>query len=783
MRVIASLHSCCFLLVFLFTAIPSQAQPDPFQPDGYTHAEIMQGSYEYDIQSGTMTVRADSRGIPSVYLGDITITAETVTFNDLNRVLTAQGDVKFWNKGTILRGSELRYHLDREEGWMRDVQQVELSENVYFSGKLLTYRQVPAKDQPEGATEVLMQPEYVLHEGTVTTNDMPVPYYYIKYDRVRLVPNVRWWAHDLFYYAQSWPLFYVPYYTRSLREHKVVYSLDVGHFSKLGFAFFNRLSIDPHDYFDVDIFADYYTDAGFGKGARMGFDVEGEYGPKGEIYGYHIHQEAPDNDYIRDGEDRGVLYGTYEQDLPYDLRLVARGHYISDSEYRWDYRSSEWRRDIDIDHIERDFVSYISLSRNWEDMSLRLTGASRLDPFYYSGLPYVEREPQIHYEYYSTPIFDTNFYLDYHADFGRYRRELGQTFPLNPFTLFDQTDFVDEVDRFDTEARISFPYTFPYRITAKPWVGARFTNYSDPTRWVDDPTIAGYSLDAFNFEDENRAMLEGGLDLSTRRTWEFSPFLSRYERMRLVYEPIIQYAYFLPGTDLEEILAGPGVRFPYIDPTDEYRYEMHRIATLLRTRIEGQNAEGMTGTFMDFSIGTAYDYMPDNNLLYDNFEFFDDFASNPDHRFMDLIESFNIYPYDWLTFGNFLRLDIDDEQIRSAYYYTRVQPIRPLRVSMGFYTYRYLPFDTEEQRDLTLQVLYDLSTKWQLYYSTRYDIDRSEFRRNYVGVMRDMYDFFALFQIEHESHPTLGDDFSVQFGIRFWGIGGRRSQNQPMPVY
>lgn len=768
--------------VFWLTALAAQSQDSGSSFSSPT-VEVIHGTAGYDIDSGTYTVAADGRGQPTLSLGYLTITADHIEFNENNQILYAKGDAKLWDRGTILRGSSLQYFLDREEGSIWDVQQAELSEHVYFTGKQMTYQVRPAKEQPVDATEPVMEKEFNIYDGTVTTNDMPVPYYYVSYDRIKVLPNVRWWAHDMLYYAGGWPLFYVPYYTRSLREHKVVYSIDVGHYSKLGFTMFNQLSISPSEEYEVDLFADYYSDAGFGKGARLRYDIEGPYGPRGELYGYHIQQEAPDNDRIFDGADRYNIYGTYEQDLPYDLRLIGKGHRISDSEYRWDYRSPEWNRDVDVEAIERDNVSFISLSKAWEDQSLRITGAHRFDTFYYSGLPYVEREPQIHYEYYTSPVLDTKIYADLMLDFGRYRRELGQTYPLNQTTLFDQTDFRDEVDRFDTQLRFSYPYTFSNRLHVDPWIGARLTSYMDPARWTDDPMLAGYQLSGYNFEDVNRAMLEGGVDLSTRQTIEFDPFLDRYSKMRAVLEPVVQYGYFHPDRDLEEIFMGPGIRFPYIDPTDEVRYQMHRVSMLLRTRIQGKNQGGGTGNFMDFAIGTAYDYMPDKNLLFENFEYFDDPADYKDHRYMDLVQSFNIYPFDWLAFGNNMRWDIDDNQIRSSYYYTRVQPIQPLRLSFGFYTYRFPFFGVEEQRDLTFQIMYDLSTKWQVYYSSRYDIDNSQFRRNYIGIMRDMYDYYALFQIEHESHPTLGDEMSVQLGVQFWGIGGRRGQSQPTPVY
>jgi len=297
----------------------------------------------------------------------------------------------------------------------------------------------------------------------------------------------------------------------------------------------------------------------------------------------------------------------------------------------------------------------------------------------------------------------------------------------------------------------------------------------DPSRAID--TNTGFR--EFSFNDEDRLMFEGGLDVSTRRTHEFDPWFDRYERMRLVYEPILQYGYFNPSVDLEEITAGNDVRFPYIDPVDAIRFKMHRVSALFRTRVEGKDQANITSDFLNFTSGFEFDQLPDENLLIENFEFFDDLAENDDHRFSDFLQTFNIFPYSWLSFGNNLRWDIEDGVIRSAFYYSNIQPIERLKLTAGLTTFRYPVFESEEEQDVSLSVIYDVSSKWQLSLSGRYDIDESELRRVYASIMRDLYDFYALFQIEHETHPTLGDNFGVSFSLQFWGIEGRQGQNQP----
>ncbi|MGC9326807.1 MAG: LPS-assembly protein LptD [Candidatus Hinthialibacter sp.] len=759
-----------FLSVFAVGAF-SQDSAAPMDADRII--EIIGGDISYDFENKTMRVKADSQGDPTVVLQSQTITAHVIEFDQAAKILHATGEVRLWDRGSIMRGDWLDFDVEKEEGELRGLKSSELLENIYFAGERLEVGHRAAK-KPKDATAPIR--EYTLHDGTVTGNDLPVPFYHIRYDRLVFAPEVRASSYNMLLVAQKWPLFYAPYFTRSLAEHKVVYFVNADYDSDLGMSWMNRVMWKPNDVWAFNVFGDYYSDAGIGKGVKIDMDIPGRYGPKGMVYGYHIDQQAPDNDSIFDGDDRYNIALEYEQDLPYDMRLSAEGHKLSDSEYRWDYRGADEEHGIDLNDLDEDTVSHINLSKWWDDQSLRTTLATRLDSFYYSGLPFIERKPQVHFEQYPASLFGSNFYGDLQLDYGRYRREEGMTYPLDKYTLFDRTTYYDEVDRFDANARVSYPVHFSNRVTLDPWVGYRGTFYMDPVREVGDSGIPN------EFDDESRLMFQGGVDLSTRRTYEFQPFLDRYARMRTVVEPILQYAYHHPDVDLEEITEGANndVRFPYIDPVDDYRFKMHRTSALMRTRIQGKTAEGFTSDFMRLSAGFEFDYLPDENLMYDNLEYFDDEAEHDDYRFSDLVEDFSIYPFDWLAFGNALRYDIDDSEIRSSYTYSTLHPIDPVRLTVGYLTYIDPRLDDDEQKDVRMELNWKLSNKYQIYFTNWFDVDENVFRRNNIGFVRNLYDCYAVFQLSHREHPTLGDDYRISLGLQFFGFGKRKADAQPV---
>lgn len=746
--------------------------------------EVPRGEISLDFANELVIAQGAPGEQATMILGDVSVTADQIEYGIATQVLRATGDVKIWDEGRILRGDRLLASFTSDEGLLEGVKEAELTRGVFFTGERLEYSPRPAgrREAIDGVDTVR---EYTLYNGTVTGNDLPIPHYYTRFERLVVVPNVRYWVHDMTLVAQSIPIAYLPFFSRSLRENRVAYYIYANHYSRHGFALFNRINYTPSNEYMIDLYGDYYTESGFGKGGRFTWDIEGEYGPEGTVYGYHIKQQRETNSRIFVGEDRYFLQGDYAQELPWDMRLTMQGHLFSDSQYSDDYRRPEHVREIDVRDSEKQPVSFVNLVKRFEDQSLRITGAHRFDRFYYSGLPYVEREPQIHFQQYPTRLFGTGLYGELQLDYGRYNREQGLTFPLNKDELFQRTDRRERFDRFDADGKLSYPLYLPERFTLKPWMGYRATHYSDPQYWGDDPNTPGFNLTEYNFDDETRLMLQGGMDLSTRRTMEFNPFLSRYDRMRMVMEPVIQYGYYHPDTDLETLTDHGEGRFPYIDPTDDFRAETHSITTMLRTRLQGQDSAGFTSDFLRLGAGFAYEMFPDKNLRFDNLTFFDDVARNDDHRFSDLVQEFSVHPARWLTVGNNLRYDLDDEEMRSAYYYTTLSPLEQLNLNVGYYTFRYPFIRRDEQRDLVSNIQWAVNNKWQLYYRLRFDVEEERFRRNTIGLVRNMYDFFGVFEVEHENHPTLGDDYSFHFRFQVWGFGPgpRGGQRGDMPLF
>lgn len=772
MRFFLHISSVWFALVMM--AHTALAQDGAVVPDALS-IEIMGGQYEYAVGSQILQLQSTEENRAAVLWGERSVVADQIVYSEADRIVEATGDVRLWDEGFILRGDYARYDLNKNEGVLDNAKESELADGLYFTGGRMEYKLVASG--VDEASETVYTREYTLYDGQFTPNDLPVPHYYFDYERIVVIPGDEMRMHSMTTVVQGWPLMFLPYYQRSLSENKITYYVELGYDSDLGASIENRVNIELTKSYIFDLYGDYFTKAGIGKGMKFGFDVPHEYGPRGYVYGYHIKQEAPDNDNIHDGDDRYLIAGEYNQPLPLDMRLSAKGHFSSDSEYTDDYGSSIRSHDIDDREIERESVSHVSITKYFDEQSLRITGAHRFDNYYFTGLPYVEREPQIHFEQYPTNIMNSGLYGSLALDFGRYRREEGITFPINRNTLIEQTSYRDEFDRYDADLKLEYPFYLPQRFTLTPWVGYKGTYYNDATRWVDDPSTGVRDFSEFSFGSESRNIVQAGLDASTRRTYDISPFLDRYEKMRAVFEPVLSYAFYEPDTALEQLTSGPGVRFPYVDPIDDYRFQTHHLGAVMRTRIQGKDTVGGISDFMRLSVGFSFDYAPDDDILFDSFEFFDDTANNTDHRFSDLIEEFQIIPAEWVTLGNSLRYDIDDNEMRSSLYYARFDPIERLTFDVGYNTFRYPLINAGEQQDAVYGLRFQLSNKWAVFYRGRYDVSDNVVRQNDIGFMRDMYDFYTVIGVEHTAHPVLGDDYAIRVRFGWWGINRKNKGN------
>ncbi len=733
----------------------------------------IQGEIEYQPEEQLVIVRSTEEKRALVLRGEQTISAQEIVYDQGEQTFAAHGGVRLWDRGQIYTGDELIYDLKTEKGTLYNPGSVGTAQQFFVDGNKLEIDEVETAPRWKGRwwrhpprADKLRR--YKISDGTATTCDLPVPHYHVKFSELEVIPGDRFWIEDFAMQAGGWPMGYLPYFTRSLAEHRVSYIFSAGSFSDLGFGALNKINVHLDPRLRLAFFADYLSDAGFGTGGSYRFNFPEPYGPKGWVRGYWIDQQEADDDKLFEDEERWRTAGEYTQDLPWGWRFIAQFQQRSDFEYSDDYDRLERVRGVTNYEIERDTPSFASLSKSWDEQTVRITAAKRLEDFFQTSLPGVERLPQARWDLMPTQIADLGLYADAHMDYGDLRREQG---------FNKRTNFVDQTERLDGELKLLYPVRLPWAVNMTPFAGYRGTGYFNPTRRDNVDGIPG--KEEGNFDDLTRNIGEAGVTFNTRfaHIWEndSSSQPGAFDAMRLVVQPEVGYGYYAPDESLEEEFDN-GVRFPFIDSVDDYRAEMHRITGRVSTSLQGKKGI-QTRTLARYGIGIGYDQFPDDNLIYEDFDFDDDLAENPDSRTTDLRQDLTIRPIDWLTFGHFLRYDVDDSLVRSSNTYFSFSYWENWNSTLGFNSYDDPFIDIEEQEEAYLRFLLRLSHKWSIMYHTRYDIDGSDSRRHRVTFARDLHDFIALLELEQKNRENRDEEFSVIFHLQFKGFG------QYLPMY
>ena len=709
-----------------------------------------------------MIVRSREGVRANVVYGERSITADEIVVDLVAQQIRAHGNVRMWDKGRLMVADEVLYEIEKEQARFYNLRHANIAPQLYLTGDSVV-RQRVAGDTPAGATEPQKIDQYTVFNGTITTCDLPIPHYYIQYDSMTVIPDDRFWLQDICWLQGSLPLGYLPFFTRSLARHRVSYIFYGGHMSDLGVATLHKVNVHLDPRLRLAFVGDTFSEVGYGYGASWTYLFPGQYGPRGNIQWYGVSQRNPDDDKYFEDEDRYRLSGYYEQTLPHGIRIISDYHRSSDFEFNEDYDRVMRQRGASEYEMERDDPSFLSVSKAWDQQTARITTAKYLEDFFFSPLPRTERLPQAKWDLMPTSLLRSNVYVDAHLAYDDARRERGYH---RARSRDEVTNYIDEFQRTDAELQLFYPFDLPYGWFLSPHLGYRGTDYSDPTRRV-------VGLPDREFDDEFRGLLETGTELGTRSVayWDAG---ERWGKMRWVFEPIIGYDYYRPSVDLEEIGQDVGTRFPYIDEVDEFRATFHRASARLNTKLQNRAPDGVR-TLGRLTMGGAYDVFPDDNLRYDNLVYVDDLADSDDHRYTDYFEELQVSPLRWMSFGNYLRYDVDDDSVRTSNTYLDFHPASRWGARIGYNSFTDLFIDEDEQEEVYVGAHYRLSKKWSVLLAHRYDVDENTIRKNRITFVRNLHDFEALIELEQENRKDREDEFSILFALRFIGLGGKYS--------
>ena len=265
-----------------------------------------------------------------------------------------------------------------------------------------------------------------------------------------------------FVYVESIPVFYWPFIAKDVTTGAfLIRSLEYGNSSNLGTtvkAAWNLydLGILYNDWSELSLYTDWYSERGFGIGAR--FDYEGD-NRQGFAKFYYISDSSDmdDRGLPTPVKSRGEITWRHRENLPYDIVADVDISRVSDRNFLRIYDREEWDE-------AKDREATLFLSRTDANRLVTAQWTSRIDHYRNT----VERQT-IGFHTIGEPVFDTPLLWTSHTEVGRLNLRTDDDLNLNS---------PDAVARYDSAHELSWPFEVgPVRLD--PFVWGDLSYFSD----------------------------------------------------------------------------------------------------------------------------------------------------------------------------------------------------------------------------------------------------------------------------------------------------------------
>jgi LPS-assembly protein len=527
---------CTVLLVFHFLTPLLWAQElVPISP-GSEPVEITADQLEYFKDED----RFVGQGSVKIIQGNLEFTSDHAELDNKSRRLTARGDVDMYDGESRLRGDQLEYNLETEEGVLLQGTLFVEKENIYLQSDKI---------------EKLSGDRYRLKEGSLTTCDFTEgqhPLWQIRARRSRLKVDGYLVARDVFFEIKGVPVFYLPYFMMPVKTTR-----------QTGFLV-PRIGYNTDE--GLKIYEDFYWAIASNQDATLSLDYRSARGIGGGLeYRYRLDRESGGTFTARYFDDRieetqrleGKLQ--HRQVFSQDLQTHISAHLVNDEEQ---FRELS---EVTGDRVKNSLESNFIIFRRWDKQYLYLLARHTRDLVTDSGSTFtreaVHKLPEIGYRLSAYSLGVLPFYLELEAT--------GTTFW--PEEEQEDLDLI-RAQRIDVLPRIVGRFNLKGWVIT-PRVGWRETWYS---RGLDEDSPVRRNL----------ALIDVGSHLRLSKGLVNSPG-KKLESLRHSVEPAVVYEY-LPDVDQDEL--------PKFDAVDELP-EKNLLTYSLTNRLVGYyKDENQAGT-------------------------------------------------------------------------------------------------------------------------------------------------------------------------------------------
>ncbi len=578
---------------FYFAATPSPTVPlrlAPTPAPGDTSPLRCSGDRVRYLEEGKVIVAEG--GVELTYK-DMEIRAGKVTVFVDRKEAYAEGGVVFRQGDNYLESEQLRYDFIREEGMLS-------RGSGYF---------YPARGAAE-RIDSRENREVSLQDGWVSTDDYTEPDYYLGAGEITVVFGESLKIWNPVFYVGGVPIFWLPYYYRSLRGDCHGSFLYPGYRNTWGLYL-----LSGYNWCADGLRLTGHLDYRYQRGGAVGLDgafelTEGGEGNWQTYYLDDLAYENPDSG-EKEHKDRSLAEMWYRQELPWDVRGDLSLHYMSDQDIRRNFFEREYRADSQP-------VSYAYLKKTTSDLELSLEIRPRLNKFE----KVYEKLPSARFQVKEIPLGESDFYYRGDNSLVNYRR-------LDA----DMSSPTYESLRGDTFHQLSYTRKLFGWLNLNPYLSLEGTYYSkapgnSSSGPTPDPDVSPTPIPDPGDERSGvgRLAYGAGIGLSTAI---YGVFDSQNEawginRLRHVIEPMLDYVYLDPDQSPADLY-----QFDSIDSIARTSYFLPSLRNQLQTK-RGRVGTENSWTMADLTLSIPVFTSPDRDNGGDVFaDFFADLKLTP----------------------------------------------------------------------------------------------------------------------------------------------------------
>lgn len=702
------MHKARAILVLLCCAGIARAAPDTNWVVKFLSPDFV----EYDIATGTAIV---TNGIIVKY-GGATLSARKARANEQTGLVEAEGDVYIEREGHIWRSERMRYNFYTGEVLGADFR---TGQTPYFAeGQAL------AGDHKAGV--------YVGREASVTTDDYAGSAgYRVRAKSIIIVPGEYMEASHAIIYLGKVPVFYFPYYRRSLKEKANHFSYTPGYRSLYGPYLLTSYNWYWAQQLEGVVHLDGRLERGIGFGPDFKWNLP-RYG-HGFFESYYANDLEPGLDpFTREAipEERYRIWAGHEIELRTNLTAKAVARYQSDRFVTRDFFESEYRENVQPS-------TFVEVNQRWSNFTLDVLAQPRINDFFET----VERLPDIKLTGLRQQIGATPLYYESDSSVGYFRRK------------FIEGDTNYAAVRADTFHQIILPQTFFGWLTVTPRVGGRFTHYGEA------------HLEGGATGEENRGVFNTGAEASFKvsRVWqEPRSQVFQIDGIRHILEPSINYVYVPePSVRARELpqfdYTVPTTRLLPIDFPDFNAIDSIDAQNVVRLGMRNklQTKRGRRGLDNLVNWALYTDWRLDRNKQQDTFS--------------DVFSDADLRPFHWFTLTSEIRYNVNEGFLREGNHILTLTPNDVWNWQVGHRYLESLPgSELEPRRDSNTgnntffhSLYFRVNENWAARISHRFEARDGILEEQLYTVYRDFRSWTGAISVRIRDRRQGTTDFTV----------------------